>query len=295
MLSPIGGPPVPPERHSPLAPEARVDPGRAAGEGLPAAADEVPVICTKGLRRAYLLGDVTVEALRSVDLTIHRNELVAIMGPSGSGKSTLMNVLGCLDQPSSGEYWLGGRAVAELDDAELATIRNAQIGFVFQTFHLLPRASAVANVEVPLMYAGIGKRERRKRAEAMLASLGLGDRLHHLPGQLSGGQRQRVAIARALVTRPSLVLADEPTGNLDSATSEEILEIFEGLHAAGETIVLVTHEPEVAARCLRQIHMRDGKIERDEPTRGTRARADRSHVAGAGLGSSASRSGGSPE
>ncbi len=229
----------------------------------PAPSAAAPVIRTRALRREYALGSALVLALQGVDLEIEPGEFVAIMGPSGSGKSTLMNILGCLDPPTSGDYWLSGTAVSSLDDAQLAHIRNREIGFVFQTFHLLPRSTALRNVEVPLMYAGVRTRERRARATEALERLGLSDRMHHLPGQLSGGQRQRVAIARALVTEPSLVLADEPTGNLDSQTSDEILELFESLHARGETIVLVTHEHEVAARARRRIDMRDGRIERD--------------------------------
>ena len=187
----------------------------------------------------------------------------AVMGPSGSGKTTLMNLIGCLDAPTAGAYWLSGRRVSELDDDALARVRNREIGFVFQTFNLLPRASALQNVELPLAYAGLSKRERRPRAEAALARLGLEDRMHHRPPELSGGQRQRVAIARALVNEPSLLLADEPTGNLDSETSSEILDVFEELHDAGQTLVLVTHEPEVAVHARREGHLRDGCVERD--------------------------------
>jgi putative ABC transport system ATP-binding protein len=221
------------------------------------------VIRTRDLRRDYEMGSEVVRALRGVDLEIGAGEFVAVMGPSGSGKTTLMNLIGCLDVPTAGAYWLSGRRVSELDDDALARVRNREIGFVFQTFNLLPRASALQNVELPLAYAGLGKRERRPRAEAVLARLGLEDRMHHRPPELSGGQRQRVAIARALVNEPSLLLADEPTGNLDSETSSEILDVFEELHDAGQTLVLVTHEPEVAAHARREVHLRDGCVERD--------------------------------
>jgi len=193
---------------------------------------------------------------------------VAIMGPSGSGKSTLMNLIGCLDSPSGGEYWLNGHRVSELGDDELARIRNKEIGFVFQTFNLLPRATALHNVELPLVYAGLGSKERRTLAMEALTRVGLGDRVQHRPNELSGGQRQRVAIARALVNRPSILLADEPTGNLDSATSEEIMALFEALYQEGQTIVLVTHEPDIAAHARRQIHLLDGRVERDFATEG---------------------------
>jgi len=221
------------------------------------------VIRTRDLRRDYEMGSEVVRALRGVDLEIGAGEFVAVMGPSGSGKTTLMNLIGCLDAPTAGAYWLSGRRVSELDDDALARVRNREIGFVFQTFNLLPRASALQNVELPLAYAGLSKRERRPRAEAALARLGLEDRMHHRPPELSGGQRQRVAIARALVNEPSLLLADEPTGNLDSETSSEILDVFEELHDAGQTLVLVTHEPEVAAHARREVHLRDGRVERD--------------------------------
>jgi putative ABC transport system ATP-binding protein len=224
------------------------------------------VIVTRNLQRDYDMGGEIVHALRGVDLVIRQNEFVAIMGPSGSGKSTLMNLIGCLDSPTGGEYWLNGHRVSELGDDELARIRNKEIGFVFQTFNLLPRASALHNVELPLVYAGLSSRERRLAATDALTRVGLADRMEHKPNELSGGQRQRVAIARALVNRPSILLADEPTGNLDSATSEEILALFEGLHREGQTIVLVTHETDIAAHALRQVHLKDGRLERDFAT-----------------------------
>ena len=225
-------------------------------------------IVTRNLKREYDMGGEIVRALRGVDLIIRRNEYVAIMGPSGSGKSTLMNVIGCLDTPTEGEYWLNGHRVSELNDNALARIRNKEIGFVFQTFNLLPRASALHNVELPLIYAGLGSRERKQAAELALERVGLADRMHHRPNELSGGQRQRVAIARALVNRPSLLLADEPTGNLDSATSSEIMLLFGHLHAEGQTILLVTHEHDIAANARRQVHLRDGQVESDFATEG---------------------------
>jgi putative ABC transport system ATP-binding protein len=221
------------------------------------------VIVTRNLHREYQMGGEVVRALDGVDITIRRNEFVAIMGPSGSGKSTLMNMIGCLDTPTEGEYWLNGHRVSELGDDALARIRNKEIGFVFQTFNLLPRATALANVELPMVYAGTSGKERRQRAEATLAEVGLGDRMHHKPNELSGGQRQRVAVARALVNRPSILLADEPTGNLDSATSVEIMNLFETLHRQGQTIILVTHEPDIAEHAKRQIILRDGKVASD--------------------------------
>jgi putative ABC transport system ATP-binding protein len=230
---------------------------------LPADVPRDAVIVTRNLQRDYDIGGEVVHALRGVDLTIRQNEFVAIMGPSGSGKSTLMNLIGCLDSPTEGEYWLNGHRVSELEDDELARIRNREIGFVFQTFNLLPRASALHNVELPLVYAGMGSRERRAQASEALKRVGLADRMEHRPNELSGGQRQRVAIARALVNRPSILLADEPTGNLDSATSEEIMGLFEGLFRDGQTILLVTHELDIAAHARRQVHLKDGRVERD--------------------------------
>jgi putative ABC transport system ATP-binding protein len=224
------------------------------------------IILTHKLARDYEVGAEVVHALRGVDLQIRRNEFTAIMGPSGSGKSTLMNLLGCLDTPTGGEYWLNSQKVSELNDDELARIRNKEIGFVFQTFNLLPRASSLHNVELPLIYAGMGAKERRDRAAEALGRVGLGDRMHHKPNELSGGQRQRVAIARALVNNPSILLADEPTGNLDSATSSEIMQVFEQLHDQGQTIILITHEHDIAAHADRQIHLLDGKISRDVKT-----------------------------
>jgi putative ABC transport system ATP-binding protein len=221
------------------------------------------VIRIRDLTREYPMGEERIHALRGVSLEIHRNEYVAIMGPSGSGKSTMMNILGCLDTPSGGEYWLNGHEVSQLNDDALARVRNREIGFVFQTFNLLPRATALHNVELPLVYAGLRARERRARAEAALEQVGLGQRMHHRPNELSGGQRQRVAIARALVNQPSILLADEPTGNLDSVTSEEIMQVFGDLHAAGQTIIMVTHEPEIAAHAARMVVLRDGQVESD--------------------------------
>ena len=230
---------------------------------LPADVPRDAIIVTRNLQREYIMGSERVRALQGVDMTIRKNEFVAIMGPSGSGKSTMMNMIGCLDTPSEGEYWLNGYRVSELDDDALARIRNKEIGFVFQTFNLLPRASALANVELPMVYAGASSKERRTRAEEALRQVGLQDRMHHRPNELSGGQRQRVAIARALVNRPSIILADEPTGNLDSATSVEIMALFESLHQQGQTIILVTHEPDIAAHAKRQIVLRDGKVASD--------------------------------
>ena len=224
------------------------------------------VIKTVGLSRNYVLGTETVHALREVSLTIEKNEYVAIMGPSGSGKSTLMNLIGCLDTPSAGEYWLNGVLVSGMTDKELARVRNREIGFIFQTFNLLARASALKNVELPLLYGGVPPHERKERAREALVRVQLEERMQHRPNELSGGQRQRVAIARALVTRPALLLADEPTGNLDSRTGEDILALFEALHTEGQTIVVVTHEPDVAERADRKIVLRDGVVSSDTPT-----------------------------
>jgi putative ABC transport system ATP-binding protein len=228
--------------------------------------DSGVVICTENLSKTYVMGSEEVHALQSINLEIHKGEYVAIMGPSGSGKSTLMNLIGCLDSPSSGKYWLAGRQVSELDDDELAYIRNKEIGFVFQTFNLLPRATSLHNVELPLIYNGTPAEERIERAKEALQQVDLTSRMMHRPNELSGGQRQRVAIARALVNRPSILLADEPTGNLDSVTGEEIMALFVRLHEQGNTIILVTHEPDIAARAHRIIRVRDGRVERDEKT-----------------------------
>ena len=222
------------------------------------------IILTHKLTREYDMGGEVVRALQGVSLQIKQNEYVAVMGPSGSGKSTLMNLIGCLDSPTSGEYWLNGQQVSELDDDALARIRNKEIGFVFQTFNLLPRATALHNVELPLIYAGLGARERRDRAAHALERVGLGDRMTHRPNELSGGQRQRVAIARALVNQPSILLADEPTGNLDSTTSAEIMGVFHTLHGEGQTIVMVTHEHDIAAHAARVVTLRDGVIATDQ-------------------------------
>jgi putative ABC transport system ATP-binding protein len=222
------------------------------------------VIHTEGLTKDYVMGAETVRALRGVDLEIQRNEYVAIMGPSGSGKSTLMNLIGCLDTPTGGEYWLNNTPVAGLNDDQLAAIRNREIGFVFQTFNLLPRASALHNVELPLIYGGTAAKERRQKAAHVLDRVGLADRMHHRPSELSGGQRQRVAVARALVNDPAILLADEPTGNLDSQTGGDIMKLFNELHAGGQTILLVTHEHDIAIHAHRRITLRDGLVESDE-------------------------------
>jgi putative ABC transport system ATP-binding protein len=223
----------------------------------------IPTLSLRNVTKAYAMGSETVRALNGVSLEVSRNEYVAIMGPSGSGKSTLMNVIGCLDTPTSGTYALEGRMVAAMSESQLAEIRNRRIGFVFQTFNLLPRASIFHNVELPLVYAGVSKAERRARAEAALQTVGLADRMKHRPNQLSGGQRQRVAIARALVVRPSIILADEPTGNLDTKTGDGIMAMLDDLHAAGQTIILVTHEEYIAEHARRTVRLRDGRIESD--------------------------------
>jgi putative ABC transport system ATP-binding protein len=221
------------------------------------------LIETRDLWKTYVMGEEEIHALRGVSIAIERGEYVAIMGPSGSGKSTLMNLIGCLDTPSKGSYLLNGKQVSQMNDNELARIRNEEIGFVFQTFNLLPRATALHNVELPLVYAGVKSVERQTRAKQALEKVELGSRMTHRPNELSGGQRQRVAIARALVNEPSILLADEPTGNLDSKTGTEIMGLFERLHKAGNTIVLVTHEADVAAYAYRSIHLRDGQVEND--------------------------------
>jgi len=221
------------------------------------------IIRTEGLKKDYVLGAETVHAVRGVDLEIRRGEFVAVMGPSGSGKSTFMNMIGCLDTPTAGKYWLNGQLVSELSDDRLARVRNKEIGFVFQTFNLLPRATALHNVELPLIYAGVSSKERRRRAKEKLELVGLGDRLDHKPPEMSGGQRQRVAIARALVNEPALLLADEPTGNLDSVTSHDVMRQLAELNEHGQTIVLVTHEHDIAECAKRQVHLKDGVIERD--------------------------------
>jgi len=223
------------------------------------------VIRTYDLWKTYVMGDQTINAVSGVDIEIHRGEYVAIMGPSGSGKSTLMNLIGCLDSPTQGEYFINGRLVSSMTDDELARIRNKEIGFVFQTFNLLPRATSLHNVELPLIYSGTSPKERIERAKTALKQVDLEQRMDHKPNELSGGQRQRVAVARALVNNPSILLADEPTGNLDTATGVEIMALFARLHREGNTIVLVTHEPDIAQHAHRVIHIRDGKVERDEP------------------------------
>ncbi|MEZ4963968.1 MAG: ABC transporter ATP-binding protein [Saprospiraceae bacterium] len=223
------------------------------------------LISIKNLNKTYIMGLEKVEALKDVTMEIRRNEYVALMGPSGSGKSTLMNLLGCLDSPTRGEYWLNGTEVSTMDDGELAEVRNKQIGFVFQTFNLMPRLSALENVALPLVYAGIGKEARLAKARKTLESVGLGDRVNHKPNELSGGQRQRVAVARALVNDPAIILADEPTGNLDTKTSYEIMDLFEQIHRSGNTVILVTHENDIAQHAHRIVRLRDGLIESDQP------------------------------
>ena len=222
------------------------------------------VIRTYDLWKTYIMGDQEINAVSGVDIEIHRGEYVAIMGPSGSGKSTLMNLIGCLDTPSKGQYYINGNLVSEMSDDELARIRNKEIGFVFQTFNLLPRATSLHNVELPLIYSGMGSDQRLERARAAMKAVDLEQRMHHKPNELSGGQRQRVAVARALVNNPSILLADEPTGNLDTATGNEIMALFERLYQEGNTIVLVTHEHDIAMHAHRIISIRDGKVERDE-------------------------------
>ncbi|MCS0588141.1 ABC transporter ATP-binding protein [Massilia norwichensis] len=221
------------------------------------------MIRLQGITKKYRMGDQIVRALQGVDLQIERNEMVAFIGASGSGKSTMMNIVGCLDRPSSGEYWLNGREVATMSGDDLARVRNQEIGFIFQSFHLLPRASAIDNVAQPLIYRGVPLRERLALATEALRRVGLGERMHHRPNELSGGQRQRVAIARALVGKPSILLADEPTGNLDSATSLDIMNLIRELHAGGQTVVIVTHEPEIAEQCQRVVRLRDGRVMSD--------------------------------
>jgi putative ABC transport system ATP-binding protein len=222
-----------------------------------------PLITLLDIGRKYVIGAETIHALKSVSLTIEKGEFVALMGPSGSGKSTLMNILGCLDTPTKGTYILNGNQVSEMSDSELAEIRNKEIGFVFQTFNLLPRSSSLENVALPLVYAGVGRAQREDRAQKTLESVGLGNRVHHKPNELSGGQRQRVAVARALVNNPSIILADEPTGNLDTKTSVEIMGLLEEIHSKGNTIILVTHEEDIAQHAHRIVRMRDGLIEND--------------------------------
>jgi putative ABC transport system ATP-binding protein len=252
-------------------------------------------IVARGLKREYDMGGEIVRALRGVDIAVRRNEYVAIMGPSGSGKSTLMNMIGCLDTPNEGEYWLGGTLVSKMKDDALAHVRNKEIGFVFQTFNLLPRATALQNVELPLVYAGIPAGERRKRATEALERVQLGDRLHHRPNELSGGQRQRVAIARALVNQPEILLADEPTGNLDSRTSEDIMRVFETLSTQGQTVIMVTHESDIAAHARRVIVLRDGMVESDESRDQFVTRSGVASTMGsAGVGTHASTHGHSP-
>mgnify|MGYP003591782503 FL=1 len=225
------------------------------------------IIEVKKLQKRYLMGDEVIDALKSIDLKVQKNEYLALMGPSGSGKSTLMNLIGCLDSPTSGEYILHGIDVSKMSDSELADVRNKEIGFVFQTFNLLPRMTALENVALPLVYAGVSKADREERARKVLLEVGLADRMTHKPNELSGGQRQRVAIARALINNPAIILADEPTGNLDSKTSEEIMNIFKEIHKRGNTIIVVTHEPDIAAFADRIVRLKDGYIESDQITK----------------------------
>jgi putative ABC transport system ATP-binding protein len=239
------------------------------------APDGRPLIRIRDLVKTYQMGTTLVRALGGIALDIQPNEYVAVMGPSGSGKSTLLNILGCLDTPTAGSYSLNGQLASDMDDDELARIRNQEIGFVFQTFNLLPRANALGNVELPLVYSGVPPRVRRERAEAALAAVGLAERMHHRPNELSGGQRQRVAIARALVNHPSIILADEPTGALDSRTGEEIMEVFNNLQAQGNTIILVTHEEDIARHSHRIVRFRDGLVESDARRQPTRAQGER--------------------
>lgn len=236
-----------------------------------------PIISIENLKKTYVMGKEQVHALKSISLDINKNEYVALMGPSGSGKSTLMNLLGCLDTPTSGQYMLNDTDVSNMTDSELAEVRNRQIGFVFQTFNLLPRLSSLDNVALPLVYSGMSKRDRVNRAQEVLESVGLGDRVDHKPNELSGGQRQRVAIARALVNNPSIILADEPTGNLDTKTSIEIMEIFEKIHDRGNTIILVTHEPDISEHAHRIVRLRDGLVETDMPNTGIIKASDPEH------------------
>lgn len=231
---------------------------------MSAAQAKEPVIVLERIVKTYAMGDTSFNALDGVDAVIDAGAFVAIMGPSGSGKSTMMNILGCLDRPTSGAYWLDGQQVADLSDDELAEVRNKKIGFVFQNFNLLPRLSALHNVALPLTYAGIPLAERLQRAKAALEAVGLGDRVNHRPNEMSGGQRQRVAIARAIINEPAILLADEPTGNLDTKSGEEVMKLFTAIHEQGRTVILVTHEPEIAAYTQRVIHMRDGRIVQDE-------------------------------
>jgi putative ABC transport system ATP-binding protein len=230
---------------------------------------DTALIQVSKLAKIYQVGTQEVKALKSIDLAIDTNEYVGLMGPSGSGKSTLMNILGCLDTPTKGEYFLNGQDVSKKEDNELAEVRNREIGFVFQTFNLLPRYSALENVALPLIYKGVGKSERHERASEVLKQVGLGDRMDHKPNELSGGQRQRVAVARAMVNKPSIILADEPTGNLDTKTSYEIMGLLDDIHAAGNTIILVTHEEDIAQRAKRIVRLRDGLVESDNPVEAT--------------------------